>query len=274
MLFLVCEHPTHTLRPRPASEKRGWQGSRVLDPQSIAWRRLPVNLGGLKDRMRDWRIAFNVPHNIAVLFLKNAGSIHKPRPVHFLEKSVQRVEDFLILGWTLIPGRHRSGRWERSQLKHRAFLSSFLTWEAVCPSESPRHSTSSSSVLWWTTPLRSATPLPAATSGSCKCYNPSVFALRLRQLGTSVTGKSQTFEDFIFRRPHETESFGWCWEPLSLATWKALSAHQHAGNCSEMMVFRLAEAVPQASTSKNLTTQIPPTKFSVVFFSCKKNSTV
>jgi hypothetical protein len=32
-------------------------------------------------------------------------------------------------------------------------------------------------------------PLLAPTSGSCKCCNPSVFALRLTHLGTLVTGK-------------------------------------------------------------------------------------
>jgi hypothetical protein len=57
------------------------------------------------------------------------------------------------------------------------------------PPETVCCSTSSSSVLLWITLVRSGRPLPAATSGSCKCYNPSVFAFRLTHLGTLVTGK-------------------------------------------------------------------------------------
>jgi hypothetical protein len=64
-----------------------------------------------------------------------------------------------------------------------------LTVEAVCPSETVCCSISSSSVLWWITHVRTGSPLPAATSGSCKWYNPSVFALRLMSLGTLVTDK-------------------------------------------------------------------------------------
>jgi hypothetical protein len=59
----------------------------------------------------------------------------------------------------------------------------------ACSSETVCCSTSSSSVLWWITYVRSEIPLPAPTSGSYKCYNPSVFALRLTHLGTLVTGK-------------------------------------------------------------------------------------
>jgi hypothetical protein len=59
----------------------------------------------------------------------------------------------------------------------------------VSPSETVRCSTSNSSVLWWITHDRSGGPLPAVTSGSCKVYNPSVFALRIMHLGTLVTRK-------------------------------------------------------------------------------------
>jgi hypothetical protein len=44
-------------------------------------------------------------------------------------------------------------------------------------------------VLWWATHARSGGPLAAAMSGSCKCYNPSVSALRPAHLDTLVAGK-------------------------------------------------------------------------------------
>jgi hypothetical protein len=68
-------------------------------------------------------------------------------------------------------------------------LGPLLNKRRACPSETVCCSTSSSSVLWWITHVRFGGPLPAATSGSCKWYNPSVFALRITQLGTLVTGK-------------------------------------------------------------------------------------
>jgi hypothetical protein len=97
-----------------------------------------------------------------------------------------------ILGRSLIyslPGRRTSTRWEWRQLKDWACLAPSLTGEAACPSETVCCSTSSSSVLLWIMHVRSGGPLPTATSGSCKYYNPSVFALRLIHLGTLVTGK-------------------------------------------------------------------------------------
>jgi hypothetical protein len=86
-------------------------------------------------------------------------------------------------------GRHTSTSWERRQQKDGACLASSLSGEAACRSETVRCSASSSSILWCTAHVRSGGPLPAAMSESCKCYNPSVFALRLTHLGTLVTGK-------------------------------------------------------------------------------------
>jgi hypothetical protein len=77
----------------------------------------------------------------------------------------------LIFGFR---GRCTSTRWERRQLKDWVCLAPSLTGQAVCPSETVCCSTSSSSVLWWITHVWSGGPLPAATSGSCKFYNPSV----------------------------------------------------------------------------------------------------
>jgi hypothetical protein len=74
---------------------------------------------------------------------------------------------------------------------------------------------SSSSVLCWITHVRSGGPLPAATSGSCKCYNPSVFALRLTHLGTLVTG---TF----------TRNWGFHSSPTTSELW--LKVSNYAGN--------------------------------------------
>jgi hypothetical protein len=46
----------------------------------------------------------------------------------------------------------------------------------------------STSVLCWITYVRSGGPLPAAMSKSCRSDDPGVFASRLTQLGTLVTG--------------------------------------------------------------------------------------
>jgi hypothetical protein len=68
---------------------------------------------------------------------------------------------------------------------------------------------------------------PSHMSGSCKCCNPSVIALRLSHVGTLVTGK---FTRIWWSHSSPTASkhwefrpkVSWCGEPLSSATWKAL----------------------------------------------------
>jgi hypothetical protein len=67
---------------------------------------------------------------------------------------------------------------------------------AVCPLRTACYSTSSSSVVWWTTHARSGGALPTPTSLSCRCCNPSVFALRLTHSGTLVTGQFTTICGF------------------------------------------------------------------------------
>ena len=47
-------------------------------------------------------------------------------------------------------------------------------------------------------------PLPAHTSGSCRCCNPSVFALLRVPLGTLVTGRFTRIWVFLFRRPYQS----------------------------------------------------------------------
>jgi hypothetical protein len=163
------------------------------------------------------------------------------------------------LGWPLIlslPGRRTSTRRERRQLKDWACLAPSLTGEAACPSETVCCSRSSSSVLWWITHVRSGGPLPKASSGNCKCYNPSVFELRLTHLGTLVTGKFTRiwgFHSSPTTSEHDWEfrlKVSWCGEPLSSATWKAPVPTKGwlkspTGNRGGLMFSRPAEAVPK-----------------------------
>jgi hypothetical protein len=144
-------------------------------------------------------------------------------------------------------------RAKRRQLKACLCLAPSFRGEAICMSGTACCSTSSSSVLWWITHVRSGGPLPAATYGSCRYYNPSVFALRLTHLGTLAT---RGFGDSIFRRSHDSTDrnfqlkVSWCGEPLNSATWKALGPTEGClklltGSRSELMLSRPAEAVPQ-----------------------------
>jgi hypothetical protein len=115
-----------------------------------------------------------------------------PEQCIFSESQYSESKQPGILVWHLIlsfPGRRMSTRWEGRELKDWVCLAPSLTGEAACPSETACCCTSSSSVVWWFTHVRSGGPLPAATSGTCKFYNPSVSALRLTHLGTLVTGR-------------------------------------------------------------------------------------
>jgi hypothetical protein len=89
-----------------------------------------------------------------------------------------------------------------------------LTGEAACPSQTVCCSTSSSSVLCWITRVRSEGPLFAATSGICKWYDPSVFALRLTHLGTLVTGKFTRIWGF-----HSSPTTSECGLRVSTQSW-------------------------------------------------------
>jgi hypothetical protein len=114
-------------------------------------------------------------------------------------------------------GTHQHGRKKGSS----------LTGVVVCPLGTVCCCTNSSSVLCCTTHARSGVPLPAAMSGSCKCYNPRVFALRSTHFGTLVKGKFTRIWGFLFRQPHRGVNrelrlkVVWCGEPLTSATWKA-----------------------------------------------------
>jgi hypothetical protein len=154
---------------------------------SVIWR--PISL--------DWRAGYGIgglpsmsQRALLCSLLRLRDAFKNPEQCNFSESQYNGSKQHGILGWPLIlslPGQWTSTRWERRQQKDWVCLAPSLTGEVACPSETVCCSTSSSSVLWWITHVWG--PLPAAMSGSCKCYNPSVFTLQLTHLGTLVTGK-------------------------------------------------------------------------------------
>jgi hypothetical protein len=72
----------------------------VDDTALVATSRIPSLLvgylkayyGRLECWVRDWRIAINVPKSTAVLFIKAARPIQKPRAVQFLGEPILWVE--------------------------------------------------------------------------------------------------------------------------------------------------------------------------------------
>jgi hypothetical protein len=86
---------------------------------------LEAYLGRLELWRRDWRIVINVSKSTAVLFVKAARRIQKPRPVQFLGEPIQWVESARYLGVTLktqLTWTAHVTRWERRQLKDWACL--------------------------------------------------------------------------------------------------------------------------------------------------------
>ena len=129
----------------------------------------------------------------------------------------------VIWGWPLIhgwSGRLISFRSEVKRPRDWECWVLFLTGRVACPSETEYCCISSSTVQWWTTRAPSAGPSLAPMSGSCRYFNPSVFALLPLHLGTLVTRSSQGFASSILRRPHQSPNrefrlkVSWCWEPL------------------------------------------------------------
>jgi hypothetical protein len=53
---------------------------------------LEAYLGRLEHWLRDWRVAINVSKSTAVLFVKAASRMRKPRPVDFLRELIQWAE--------------------------------------------------------------------------------------------------------------------------------------------------------------------------------------
>jgi hypothetical protein len=86
---------------------------------------LEAYLCRLEHWLRDWRIAINISKSAAVLFVKTMRGTQKPRAVRFSENRYSGLKQRGTLGWTLthsLPGRRKSARWERRQLKDWAYL--------------------------------------------------------------------------------------------------------------------------------------------------------
>jgi hypothetical protein len=150
---------------------------------------LEAYLGRLERWLRDWRIAINVLKNTAVLFIKAARRIRKPRAVQCLGEPIQWVETARYIGVILdiqLTWSANVNQVRKKAAQRLGVLGPLLNRRSgACPSET----VCSSSVIRWITHVRSGGLLPSAISRSCKCYNQSVFALRLTHLGTLATGK-------------------------------------------------------------------------------------
>jgi hypothetical protein len=149
--------------------------------------------------LRDWRIATNVSKNTALLFAKTTRCIQRPCPVRLFGEPIQWVDKARYLGVTLRTRLTLSAHVNhlgRKAAQRLGVLGPPLTGRAVCPLRTACCSTSSSSVVLWTTHAQPGGPLPTPTSVSCRCCSPSVFALRLMHSGTLVTGKFTTICGF------------------------------------------------------------------------------
>jgi hypothetical protein len=111
---------------------------------------LEACLGRMERWLRYWRTAINVSRSNAVLFVKVAIRIQKPREVQFLGEPVQWVETARYLGMTLdtqlIWSAHVNQVGKKAA-QRMDVLGSSLTGEEVCPSETVCCSTSRPSVL-------------------------------------------------------------------------------------------------------------------------------
>jgi hypothetical protein len=107
-------------------------------------------LGRLELWLGDWRIAINVSKSTTVFHVKVATRSQKPRPVQFLGVPIQWVETAHLelnldrrLAWSL----HNSKVKKKAAQRLGVLGPPPLKNKAVCPSETARYSTSSSSVL-------------------------------------------------------------------------------------------------------------------------------
>jgi hypothetical protein len=102
VLFCLYVNDTHTLRPRRVSAVCGRHGYYGHVPQSIASRRLcevqSLYTGALATGLEDFHQRLK---STAMLFLKTAGCIQKPRAVMFLGKPIEWFETARYLGVTL-----------------------------------------------------------------------------------------------------------------------------------------------------------------------------
>jgi hypothetical protein len=150
----------------------------------------------LENWLQDWWIPINVSNSTAVLFAETARSIQ----MQFFGVPIQMAETTRYLAMTL--GRHLAWWIHVNQLIRKAVqrlgvLAPSLT-EVSRPLEIVCCSQHNSSVLRWIVCAPSVGPLLAAVSGSCKCCNPIVFALRLTRFGSLVMANSRELWDFIY----------------------------------------------------------------------------
>jgi hypothetical protein len=118
--------------------------------------------------------------------------VQRHRPLQLFEEQVRRVTfgSPFIHVWPARRGENSS-------------KTGFPLREVSCPSRTACYSTSSLSVQWWTTQVRSGGRLLATTSRSCKCGNRSFFShCDWRTLYVSKRQIHEDFGDSNFRRPH------------------------------------------------------------------------
>jgi hypothetical protein len=128
---------------------------------------LEVYLSRLGRWLWDCRISNNVSKSTAVLFVKAAKRLRKPRGARFVVDPVQCVETALYLGLIIDTQLNFSvhvNQVKKRKLKDWACLAPSLTTEAACPSETVCCSTSSSSVLSYIKHVRSGGPQPRPES--------------------------------------------------------------------------------------------------------------
>jgi hypothetical protein len=156
---------------------------------SVAY--LEAYLCRLDLRLRDWRIAINVSKSTAVLFVKSARHIQNARAVQFLREPIQWVETARYPGMTLDTQLTWSTHVNQVEDKVAQRL-------VACPLLNMRSGLCVRKgvliykqvfLFGWITHVLPGGPLPGATSGSCKSYNPIAFVLRLTHFHTLVPCK-------------------------------------------------------------------------------------
>jgi hypothetical protein len=98
----VCDRRAYTLTPRRDSAVRGRHSSLSHVTQSIASCYMSGCLPGKLERwLGDCKIAIKISKSTALLYVKAARRIQKPRAVQFLGEPMQWVEETQYLGLTL-----------------------------------------------------------------------------------------------------------------------------------------------------------------------------
>jgi hypothetical protein len=138
--------------------------------------------------LRECRTAINISKSTAMLFTR--WRIQKPRPVLLFGAPILRVHTARYLGVTL----HKRLTWSPQIDQVRKKAAQRLGMLGLLLNRRSRLSNRNGALLYrqLIRPNMRAPhggPHLAATSGSCRSFSPSVFALLLVHLGTYVTGK-------------------------------------------------------------------------------------